>query len=839
MEDPREGLHEERVVLEDSEREQVPGHGRRAEPASRPLALRAMDEHRRAVVPERDAGEEQAEHRTRRRVEHVARQEDERLPQLRPRHQRPREREHDGKEDAELDGRKEHLASRGLGAPRHHPWQSAVKSGRVSPAMRGGIRPAVGTRGACALLVALLAAAVPTASAGCGGVDDRVPVAPSSRRSVRRWPSATRRCSWPCRTWPIIGYEANAHGCREWGEALAILRARRAAQHAAAHGGDRARRRRQRHPATSAGARAAVLHPPAGAGHQPRARRRLRLRRGDRARGGGHALQPRQAARLGPLQRRSRRLVSARRSAPDRLRRAGLHPPARDGAAVGLPEAQIKIRTPRVGGRPDGVGGSDAHRQPGPHRLCRRHRHRPARGPGPAGRAARRIDHPLATVTARRRTGRASVPRGADMALRPPPARTGRHHGGPAAPAQATATRHHPGVRAAIIGPRSPHRRARGPRGLEVRVRDRWGLGALTFRSAWRRPGALGCRPGSSAAGQRSTAGDQCPPPVQVAGSERCRWRYGRREHTGWSGSRPTARRHAAARRRRLRDADPRRFHRCRTCRATGWAWPRTPASAPAWRTRSSSTGRPMPASRHPRCARRHRHLHGCERRLRRRGPAWPAGRLLRPRLERRLRPLVAEMMRTYLRGTAGRVYWFLLPAPRRRTSSTCSTASTPASARPRGVSRAGCRWSMPTPSSRPATATATTWPTTATGSRSTSPTASTSPPPATPSRPGCWPAAARRSRDPLIRCSVDGRATAAPGRAGASRNGTSSQSSSAEVLPAQSQQYVWTSHKAQNTSILLSLNDYNDNNALVIIQCLITRTVNQAIYFEAINDQH
>jgi hypothetical protein len=97
--------------------------------------------------------------------------------------------------------------------------------------MRGGIRylwAAVPIVLAC--LATGLCAIVPPASAqdGCGGVETAYP---PHLHHGRRPPLAIGDSTMLLSLQELanIGYDANAHGCRQWGEALALIRARRAA----------------------------------------------------------------------------------------------------------------------------------------------------------------------------------------------------------------------------------------------------------------------------------------------------------------------------------------------------------------------------------------------------------------------------------------------------------------------------------------------------------------------------------------------------------------------------------------------------------------------------------
>ena len=78
VEDGVDLLGEEPVVLEDAERAEVDARPRPRRSALAPaLVLGAVDELRRALVGERQAAEQHAEHRVRRAVEDVGRREDE------------------------------------------------------------------------------------------------------------------------------------------------------------------------------------------------------------------------------------------------------------------------------------------------------------------------------------------------------------------------------------------------------------------------------------------------------------------------------------------------------------------------------------------------------------------------------------------------------------------------------------------------------------------------------------------------------------------------------------------------------------------------------------------
>jgi hypothetical protein len=95
--------------------------------------------------------------------------------------------------------------------------------------MRGGIRWARGLGGGCVVLLLVLAATLPaTAQAGCGGVQIAFP---SHRHHGQRPPLAIGDSTMllALQNLTSAGYEVNAHGCREWGEAMALLRAGKAA----------------------------------------------------------------------------------------------------------------------------------------------------------------------------------------------------------------------------------------------------------------------------------------------------------------------------------------------------------------------------------------------------------------------------------------------------------------------------------------------------------------------------------------------------------------------------------------------------------------------------------
>ena len=84
------------------------------------------------------------------------------------------------------------------------------------------------TAGLLGVIMLLAAAALaPAASAGCGGV---ATIAPTHHRAGVRPPLAIGDSTMLLALDDLAaaGYGANAHGCREYGEALALLRARKA-----------------------------------------------------------------------------------------------------------------------------------------------------------------------------------------------------------------------------------------------------------------------------------------------------------------------------------------------------------------------------------------------------------------------------------------------------------------------------------------------------------------------------------------------------------------------------------------------------------------------------------
>ncbi len=257
--------------------------------------------------------------------------------------------------------------------------------------MRGGIRSPWALAGVFLLALTLLAVAVPAASAQCGGVDTAYP---SHHPRGRRPPLAIGDSTMLLALQDLanIGYEANAHGCREWGEAMAILRARRAA-HTLPH-----------MVVIALGADGSVTHRDVGAALGVLCCTHLLVLVTNRELGGGSGSDAvTEREEVAKHRNRAKLLDWVRYSAghggwfqPD-----GLH--LTDSGAVAfthllamaLPWAYPKRKPKRHASlvRPRRVDGAEHHHQPGAHRLRRRHRHRPAGGFGTAGRAGRCVDH--------------------------------------------------------------------------------------------------------------------------------------------------------------------------------------------------------------------------------------------------------------------------------------------------------------------------------------------------------------------------------------------------------------------------------------------------------------
>jgi hypothetical protein len=207
---------------------------------------------------------------------------------------------------------------------------------------------------------------------------------------------------------------------------------------------------------------------------------------------------------------------------------------------------------------------------------------------------------------------------------------------------------------------------ARGGPGLEVRVRDRWGLGALSFSVCVRPPGgSWPCHLWQLPAGTAARN-------VDVAAPRPGGWQATVRTSFGrpvsriiWFADHRGALRLLAAGDSEMQEVDdflkrdlgPRGVHVTEDARiSTGltngffFNWP-AHARVQAATLRPDVTVMFMGGNegfpvRDPRGR-----MVGCC------GSAWSAGYAL----------LAEEMMRAYLRGQAGRVYWFLLPTPRQR----------------------------------------------------------------------------------------------------------------------------------------------------------------------------
>jgi len=116
VEHPDGLLREEAVVLEDPEHAEVEGNRGGGDVALAQVARGALHVHGAELVHKRYQSQEQAEARIRGSVEDVARHQDERLPRARPGHERPRQDEHQRKEDREFERGKDHApASRTAG----------------------------------------------------------------------------------------------------------------------------------------------------------------------------------------------------------------------------------------------------------------------------------------------------------------------------------------------------------------------------------------------------------------------------------------------------------------------------------------------------------------------------------------------------------------------------------------------------------------------------------------------------------------------------------------------------------------------------------------------------
>jgi hypothetical protein len=309
------------------------------------------------------------------------------------------------------------------------------------------------------------------------------------------------------------GYEANAHGCREWGEALALLRARKAAgtlPHMVV---------------IALGADGSVTHDDIGATLGLLCCTRLLVLVTPRELGGGSgsdALTVREEVQR--HQNRTRLLDWVRYSAghggwfqPD-----GLHLTT-DGALAftnllkrALPWAYPKPKP----APPQGSSGiifnppsRPAHgaRQALPGALSIRPSlahtgYVGARISGPPGvevqigEQRRGSVRPIGVVTLGPRGG-ADVPRALTWACSPRRRDLVAATLAPAASQRAAATVTTPSCARRLAVRVSGH--GRGGRGLEVRVQDRWGLGALTYRICAQPPGGTSdCRPWQLVSGQ-------------------------------------------------------------------------------------------------------------------------------------------------------------------------------------------------------------------------------------------------------------------------------------------------------------------------------------------------
>ena len=178
-----------------------------------------LDQLRRDLVADRDPAEQQAEARVGGGVEDVAGEDDERLPDRRPRHQHPGEDEDDREEDRELDRREEHLSAASRRRPAWVGFPPRASGDARSWNRQGGRRAHGRRRWRSPRWPCAPAAATPPAAAS-----SRRSRARTSTSAARRSRSATRRC---CSRSPNLadgGYRANARGCRQYPEGLALIR---------------------------------------------------------------------------------------------------------------------------------------------------------------------------------------------------------------------------------------------------------------------------------------------------------------------------------------------------------------------------------------------------------------------------------------------------------------------------------------------------------------------------------------------------------------------------------------------------------------------------------------
>ena len=466
-----------------------------------------------------------------------------------------------------------------------------------------------------------------------------------------------------------IGYEANAHGCREWGEAMAILRARRAANTLP-------------HMVVIAlGADGSVTRRDIGAALGVMCCTHLLVLVTNRELGGGSGSDAvNEREQVAKHANRAKLLDWVRYSAahggwfqPD-----GLH--LTDSGAVAftnllkmalpwaypLPKSKHKPKSKSAHGVP--AGGRAASAGLALTAEMSRTGYVEATVSGPPGTVVQLGEQvggsvtPLTTVTLGP-SGSASVPAAltwrCDRRQRELIATTV----APAPSAQATATVTTPACSRRLSAHISQSPRA-GPRGLDVRVQDRWGLGALGFSICMTPPG------GRVACGRYQLAAGQTQRLVTVAAPRPGGWEVGVSIPDGavtrrrvWIAPVNGAIRLLAAGDSEMQEVDD--FMRSDLSGdhvqvtedariSTGltnsffFNWPaharRQAASLRPDVTVMFMGGNEGFAVRDP----RGRLILCC-------GGDWDAGYAL----------LVEQMMRIYLRAQAGRVYWFLLPTPR------------------------------------------------------------------------------------------------------------------------------------------------------------------------------
>jgi hypothetical protein len=528
--------------------------------------------------------------------------------------------------------------------------------------MRGGIRSPWALAGVCLVSLAFLAVAVPTASAQCGGVETAYPAHhPRGQRPPLAIGDSTMLLA--LQDMANIGYEANAHGCREWGEAMGILRARRAADTLP-------------HMVVIAlGADGSVTSRDVGAALGVLCCTHLLVLVTNRELGGGSGSDATtERAEAAKHRNRAKVLDWVRYSAghggwfqPD-----GLH--LTDSGAVAFTHL-MAMALPWAYPKPKPKRHASLVGHPAPTGLTLtaslgRTGYVGATITGPAV-ASVQLDEivgattkPVATV-ALGPAGRASVPSVLTWSCARRERELVASTVAPAAPAQATAAVTTPACSRRLSARISATPRA-GPGDLEVRVRDRWGLGALTFSICVTPPGAR------SQCGRWQLGAGEAARLVTLAAPRPGGWGvsvsmpYGRESHRLlWFAPEDGGVRLLAAGDSEMQEVDdfmrqdlgPDRVRVTEDARiSTGltnsffFDWPaHARRQAPSLRPdvtvmfMGGNEGFPI---RDP-----HGQLVGCC------GADWSAGYAL----------LVAEMMRSYLRGQAGRVYWFLLPAPRQR----------------------------------------------------------------------------------------------------------------------------------------------------------------------------